>query len=358
MKRFALPITMLLALASVLPVAAAPTTTNVFLFISGSLGDKGFNDSAKAGLDLIKAKYGSMVTTKYTELGTDTAKFAPALEDAGAEGYSVVFCQNNFRSAVMEVAARYPKTLYVMYDGWVDGDIRNVYSIQYRNSEAGYLAGLLAGIMTVAKSDPRINPDSVIGFIGGRDITGINDFFVGYIAGAQKVNPAIKIVCNYVNSFQDTAKAKDQALIQFGSYKADIVYHAAARAGLGLFDAAVETDKYAIGVDTDQSSLFETEPAKAALILSSTMKRVDLTLFNAFERFKAGEVLGGQKEYLGIADGVIGFAPFNKAIPAATQKELEKNIAEIKAGKTTIPSAFSMSADEITKLRDTVNPNK
>ncbi|OHD26394.1 MAG: hypothetical protein A2Y38_20560, partial [Spirochaetes bacterium GWB1_59_5] len=332
MKRFALPIIMLLALAIAMPVTAAPATTNVFLLISGSLGDKGFNDSAKAGLDMIKAKYGAAVTTKYTELGADTAKYAPSLEDAGAEGYAVVFCSNNFRSAVQEISARYPKTLYVMYDGWVEGDIKNVYSIQYKNSEAGYLAGVLAGTMTKTAGDTRLNADNVIGFIGGRDITGINDFFVGYIAGAQKVNPAIKIVYNYVNSFTDTAKAKDQALIQFGSYKADIVYHAAGRAGLGLFDAAVETGKYAIGVDTDQASLFATEPAKAALVLSSTMKRVDLTLFNAFERFKAGETLGGQKVYLGVADGVIGFAPFNKAVPAAVQKELEKNIAEIKAG--------------------------
>lgn len=356
MKRFMLPVVLLLALAFALPAAAAPTS--VFLLISGSLGDKGFNDSARAGLDMIKAKYGNKVDTKYTELGSDTAKYAPSLEDAGAEGYSVVFCSNNFRSAVQEISARYPKTLYVMYDGWVEGDIKNVYSVQYKNSEAGYLAGILAGSMTKAKGDSRINPENVVGFIGGRDITGINDFFVGYIAGAQKANPAVKIVYNYVNSFQDTAKAKDQALVQFGSYKADIVYHAAGRAGLGLFDAAVETGKYAIGVDTDQASLFGSEPAKANLILSSTMKRVDLTLLTTFNRFIAGEVLGGKKVYLGVADDVIGFAPLNKAVPASTQKEMDKIIEEIKAGKVSIPSAFTMSADEINKMRDSVNPNK
>lgn len=356
MKRLMLPVVLVLALAFALPAAAQ--TTNVFLLISGSLGDKGFNDSAKAGLDMIKAKYGAKVTTKYTELGADTAKYAPSLEDAGAEGYAVVFCSNNFRSAVQEIAPRYPNTLYVMYDGWVEGDIPNVYSVQYKNSEAGYLAGVLAGSMTRTGGNPKLNPDNVIGFIGGRDITGINDFFVGYIAGAQKVNPAIKIVYNYVNSFTDTAKAKDQALVQFGSYKADVVYHAAGRAGLGLFDAAVETGKYAIGVDTDQASLFPSEPAKAGLILSSTMKRVDLTLAGAFDKFMAGQKLGGQKVYLGVADGVIGFAPLNKAVPGAIQKEMNRIIGEIKAGKVAIPSAFSMSADEINKMRDAVNPNK
>ena len=359
MKKMILVLSILLACALVLPVAAAgPEKASVFLLISGSLGDKGFKDSARAGLEMIKTKFGDRVTTKYTELGSDAAKYAPALEDAGAEGYSVVLCSNNFNSAVQEVAARYPKTLYIMYDGWTKEAIPNVYSIQYKNSEAGYLAGALAGLITTTKGDPRLNNSNVIGFIGGRDITSINDFFVGYIAGAQKVDPSVKIIYNYVNSFTDTAKAKDQALIQINTYKADVVYHAAGRAGLGLFDAAVETGKYAIGVDTDQASLFGSEPAKAALILTSTMKRVDLTLFQAVSRFMNGEKLGGGQVYIGAAEGAIAYAPFNKAVPASVQKSLEKIQAEIKAGSVKIPSAFTMSAEEINKMRDAVNAAK
>lgn len=359
MKKSAFLLCIVLMSSLAIPVfAAGPDKASVFLLISGSLGDKGFNDSAKAGLDMIKEKFGSRVTVKYTELGSDAAKYAPALEDAGAEGYSVVLCSNNFNSAVQEVAARYPKTLYIMYDGWIAADIGNVHSIQYKNSEAGYLAGALAGLITKAKGDPKLNDANVIGFIGGRDITGINDFFVGYIAGAKNVNPSINIIYNYVNSFTDTAKAKDQALIQFKTYKADVVYHAAGRAGLGLFDAAAETGKYAIGVDTDQASLFGNEPAKASLILTSTMKRVDLTLFRAVEQFMNGEKLGGQKVYVGAAEGAIAYAPFNKAVPASIQKELEKIQADIKAKAVTIPSAFSMTADEINKMRDAVNAAK
>jgi len=359
MKAFRVFCLVILTMMLLLPVTAqSPKKANVFLLISGSLGDKGFNDSARAALDLIKQNYGTNVTLKYTELGTDVAKFAPSLEDAGAEGYDVVFCSNNFNSAVQEVAPRYPKTLYVMYDGWINEDISNVYSIQYKNSEAGYLAGALAGLMTKFTTDTKINSNNIIGFIGGRDITGINDFFVGYIAGAQKVNPSIKIIYNYVNSFTDTAKAKDQALIQYKSYNADIIYHAAGRAGLGVFDAAVETGKYAIGVDTDQASLFPNEPKKAELILTSTMKRVDLTLYQAFEKFMNGEKLGGKKVYVGASEGVIAYAPFNKAVPASIKTELENLQKDIRAGKVSIPSAFSMTAEEINKMRDSVNAAK
>jgi len=360
MKKLITLLSLALALAMVLPVAAAgPAKASVFLLISGSLGDKGFNDSAKAGLDMMKAKYGDRITTKYTELGSDAAKYSPALEDAGAEGYSVVLCSNNFNNAVQEVAARYPKTLYIMYDGWTKEAIANSYQIQYKNSEAGYLAGALAGLMTQLKSsDSSLNSENVIGFIGGRDITGINDFFVGYIAGAQKVNSKVKIIYNYVNSFTDTAKAKDQALIQFKTYKADVVYHAAGRAGLGLFDAAAETDRYAIGVDTNQAALFGNEPKKADQILTSTMKRVDLTLFQAVSRFMEGEKLGGQQVYIGAAEGAIAYAPFSKVVPASMQKDLEKVQSEIKAGTVKIPSAFSMTADQINAMRDAVNAAK
>jgi basic membrane protein A len=315
MKRSIALIAALVSVSLAVPAFAQAKPTSIFLLISGSLGDKGFNDSARAGLNLITQKYGDKVSVKYTELGADAAKYAPSLEDAGAEGYSVVFCSNNFNNAVTQVAARYPKTLYVMYDGWIQGDIANVYSIMYKNNEAGYLAGALAGAMTQSKGDAKINSENVIGFIGGRDITGINDFFVGYISGAQAVDPGVKIIYNYVNSFTDTAKAKDQALIQFGTYKADIVYHAAGRAGLGLFDAAAETGKYAIGVDTDQAALFGNEPAKAKLILTSTQKRVDLTLLGALDQYIAKAPLGGKKVYLGVADGVIAYAPFNASSP-------------------------------------------
>jgi basic membrane protein A and related proteins len=359
MKRITLVLAILLGILTVLPVTAqVPAKVSVFLLISGSLGDKGFNDSARAGLEMIKAKYGDRVTTKYTELGSDTAKMNPALEDAGAEGTNVVLCSNNFNSAIQQIAPLYPKTLFVMYDGWTKDPIPNVHQIQFKNNEAGYLAGALAGFMTTTKGDAKLNADNVIGFIGGRDITGINDFLVGYIAGAQKVNPTVKIVYNYVNSFTDTAKAKDQALIQFNSYKADVVYHAAGRAGLGSFDAAVETGRYAIGVDTDQASLFTNEPAKASVILTSTMKRVDLTLFRAFERYMNGEATGGKQEYIGAVEGAIAYAPFNKAVPASLQPALEQVVADIKAGKVKIPSAFSMSQEEINKYRDAVNAAK
>lgn len=358
MKKVLSVLAVLLAVLLASPVSAADKPLSVFLLISGSLGDKGFNDSAKAGIDMIKAKYGAAVTVKYTELGTDAAKYSPALEDAGAEGYDIVICNNNFNNAVSDVAPRYPKTLYVMYDGWIAGDVANVYSIQYKNSEAGYLAGLLAATVTQDKKDAKSNPETVIGFVGGRDLTGINDFLVGYVAGAQKILPQVKVVSNFVNSFTDTAKGKDQALVQYGTYKADVIYHAAGRAGLGVFDAAVESGKYAIGVDTDQGALYANDPAKSALILTSTMKRIDLTLLGAFDKVKAGTKLGGQKVFLGVADGVIGYAAFNKAVSPAVQKTLEGVQADLKAGKLKIPSAYTMSADEILKLRDSVNPAK
>ena len=119
-----------------------------------------------------------------------------------------------------------------------------------------------------------------------------------------------------------------------------------------------EMTSYAIGVDTDQASLFGNEPKKADQILTSTEKRVDLTLFQAVSRFMNGENLGGQQVYIGAAEGAIAYAPFSKAVPATLVKELEKLQADIKAGGVKIPSAFSMTADQINAMRDAVNAAK
>lgn len=346
-----------LAFAAIMP-AMATGPIDVYLLIPATLGDKGFNDSAKAGLDMIAARYGSQVTTRYTELGTDTAKHAPALEDAGAEGYEIVLCSNAVRNALMDIAPRYPKTLYVMYDGWIDGDIPNVYSIQYRNSEAGYLAGALAGLMAKTTKSQGAAGEATIGFVGGRDIGGINDFLVGYIAGARKVDPGVRVVTSYVNSFTDTAKAKDQALVQYSAFGAAVIYHAAARAGLGVFEAAVERGAYAIGVDTDQAALFGKEPQKAQVILSSTLKRVDMSLLNAVRRYMEGEKLGGRKVWMGAAEGAIALAPYAGAVPQTVKKELEALLVSIKGGSVQIPSALEMSYDAIASMRESVAPRR
>ena len=117
-------------------------------------------------------------------------------------------------------------------------------------------------MITSDTSLENVNEDKVIGFLGGMDIPGINDFLVGYIQGALYVEPEIKVLTTYAGSFVDPAKGKELSLAMYQS-GADIAFNVAGQTGLGLIDAAFESERYAIGVDSDQSALYrETEPAR------------------------------------------------------------------------------------------------
>src|ERR1041385_4564524 len=129
-----------------------------------------------------------------------------------------------------------------------------------------------------------------IGFVGGMDIPLILRFHMAYEAGAKKINPQIVVSANYVGitseAWNNPPKGKELAVSQYDS-GADIVFAAAGASGLGVFDAAEEKKKFAIGVDANQDWM------KPGLILTSMLKRVDLAVFSTIEEAKMGKFTGG-----------------------------------------------------------------
>lgn len=105
----------------------------------------------------------------------------------------------------------------------------------------GYLVGTAAALAT--SSDlPNMNPEKVIGFVGGENGPVINDFLVGYIQGAQAADPDVKIDTQYVGNFYDTGAAKELANVMIGQNKCDIVWGVAGGAGNGAAEAANEAE--------------------------------------------------------------------------------------------------------------------
>lgn len=147
-----------------------------------------------------------------------------------------------------------------------------MYNMSYSTNEVSFLAGAAAALAT--QSDmPNANKENIIGFVGGMDIPGINAFLVGYIQGAQYVDPEVKVAVSYAGDFVNPAKGKELSLIQYNS-GVDIIFNVAGGTGLGIFDAAKEKTKYAIGVDSDQAMLLkDTDNDKANLIVTSAIKR-------------------------------------------------------------------------------------
>ena len=323
----------------------------VSLLVTGSFGDKAFNDSAQAGMEKLQADMGDKVEVQMIEMGNDKTKFEGSLLDASDSDADVIIVGTWDMKEILEnVAQEYPDKKYIIFDTDVDytlGDLSNVYSMSYKQNEAAFLAGVLAASVTSSDME-YANEDAVIGFVGAKDTAAvINDSAVGFIEGAQFINPDIKVLVSYVGSYVGSAMARELALTQNAS-GAHCVFVAAGPASVGVIEAAAESQKYVIGVDSDQALAYEGQP-EANYIISSAIKGVGDSLYNSIERDLAGELPYGEYEILGLADGAVGLADneiYQTVVPEDIRNTVNDAKDKILAGEVTVDSAYGM--DEAT----------
>ena len=333
---------------------------NVKLLVTGALGDKGINDSANAGAEKIEEQFGDKVDVEVVEMGFDQTKFEPALIDASESDADVIITGGwDMKEHVENTAEQYPDKKYLIYDTDVNYDeynLENVYSMTYRQNEAGFLAGTLAALVTTSDME-LANEEKVIGFVGARDTSAvINDFLVGYIEGAQFIDKDIKVEVSYVGSFTDTAKAKELTLAQY-SNGADVVFTSAGPASAGSVEAARDSKKYVIGVDSDQALAYEGKEEQK-YIISSALKRVDNSLALTMESFLNDSLEFNSHSVLGIKEDAIGLAE-NDIYTSTVNEEIRTKVAEIaeelKSDKITVNTALGM---EESKLKEIINSAK
>ena len=336
---------------------------NVVYLVNGNLGDKSFFDSAEAGLDQLKADGRITLTTiEMGGLDEDKPKWKDTLYEVSASGeYDVVICGTyQMPDFLKEVADQYPDQKYVIFDdNTYAGQSANVMNITYRQNDMGYLMGIYAATLTTDTSIEKINEDAVIGFVGGVDSPVINDFLIGYIEGAQSVNPDIKIDVRYTNDYVDTAIAKEYGLSMINDNKCDIIWGVAGNAGNGAAEAAYETGKaYFLGVDSDQELTLSSD--LAAITLTSGLKNIGNSLIWFFDELDAGRTYFGQEVSLGLAEGGVGIVTDkNFATYASDDLKAAISAAEeaIKNGELTVDSALAEGGPDLAvQLRTEVQP--
>lgn len=330
--------------------------------LGGGYGDKSFNDSAKEGVEALEEKYPGKVEVNVVDMTVDTKKWQAAMYEAGDSDADIIIT-GGFQQTdnLQEIAPQYPDKKWIAYDlspDYDSYDLENVYSVGYKSNEAGYLAGMVAGYMTESGAE-KTNADKVVGFVGGMSNTPtVNNYLVGYIQGAQAVDPEIKVATSYVNSFEDSAKAKEIALSQVNSDKADVVFAAAGAAGTGCVEAAFDTNAWFIGVDSDQSLEYEGKKEQEAII-TSAMKRVDQSLINAIGRALDGDLPYGEYEELGLEDDCVGIVEndiYNEAMPEEGKEAVKQAQEDIKNGKLELKSSYDLTNDEINDMINSVKP--
>ena len=327
----------------------------VALLINGTLGDKSFHDSANNGLAMIKERLGCV--TKVVEVGYDDSKWEPALRDLCDEKHDIVICGTwQMQELVTKVVRDYPDQKIIVYDTSMDyasdsaNLFKNIYSIEYKQNEGSYLAGVLAAAMSKT---------GIVGFVGGMDNTVIRDFLVGYIQGARDFNGNIKVIPSFVGNFSDTAKAKELTFAQY-QMGADVVFSVASNAGEGTLQAAKERNRLVIGVDSDQAMLYQnSDPVLADLIMSSMLKRVDQSLFLAVQQALAGTLAWGTRVELGINEDCVGLADnpvYQKVVPADVRSAIAGYNDQIKANQIQVRTAFGMDQTSFTAFVNQVRP--
>lgn len=286
----------------------------------GGKGDKSFNDAAIAGLEKIKEEYGIDPQIIESKSADD---YEPNLTTLAADNDLIFGVGFKMADAIKAVAENNPDKKFAIIDSVVD--LPNVASYVFKEEEGSFLMGVIAGKMTKT---------NIVGFLGGSKFELIEKFEAGFRAGVKAVNPNAKVLVQYANSFSDVALGYEIAKKMYND-GADVIYHAAGGVGIGLFNAAKEMKKWAIGVDSDQAVLI---PDKADVILASMIKRVDTATYTASKAaiegtFKPGVVVLGLKE-----DGV-GISPtINPAVPQEVIDLANKYKQAIIDGKFTVPT--------------------
>ncbi|MGQ9908497.1 MAG: BMP family ABC transporter substrate-binding protein [Candidatus Flexifilum sp.] len=330
--------------------------------VNGVLGDKSFFDSGQRGMDMVMDEYDAEVNT--IELGIDPANWETGLLDAMSDVDSYDILITGTFQMIDYLAAHaheYPDKTFIFFDAPMPYDnpeicvegCTNVYSITYKQNEGSFLAGIYAAAMSRvgALGEEFAGAAPVLGAVGGQDIPVINDFIVGYEQGACLVDPESTVLVQYAGGWNDPARGKEIALAMY-QQGASIVFQIAGGTGVGVFEAAAEQSRYAIGVDSDQATIIlDTDPEQAARILTSMMKNVDLSLFRAITLYLDGELPVGTVEGLGIAEMGVGLA-VNDIYREATPQSVQDLIAAVEeaviAGEITVNTVFAPEGEAAT----------
>jgi basic membrane protein A len=312
MKKFLailLSAVMLLSLTSA-AVAEQEETLKVAVCIAEAMGDLGFNDSAVEGLKKLEADYG--VVGSVVECKSDASKYQTALVDAAESNDVVVAVGWQFWDALTTVVPQLPDTLFVFVDNGLDGVGDNLLSIVYAENEGSFLAGYAA---------MKTSAGQTIGFVGGEDSDTINNFFVGYKQGALYANPDGKVLDPvYAGDYDSPDKGKELATTLY-SNGADVVFAVAGKTGLGVFEAAKEQNKYAIGVDSDQKYI---DPEH---IICSMKKDIGGSIYGAIGMYiEDGVFPGGTIQNADMTTGYVGIGYGDDTMAQQISPELKAEI--------------------------------
>lgn len=340
---------------------ASDKPLKVVYLCNGNLGDKGFNDSAASGMQMLADKMGAEVKT--IEMGRDETSYEGNYLDVSEQDWDMIVSGTwSVKELAQDIAAEFPDKNYLIFDVSVDRDVvteGNMMGVNYYSNQAAFLSGVLAAKM-LDSGDAKIDPSKkILGFVGSMDTSNINDFLVGYLEGIQYVDPEIKVVTSYVGSFEDVSKCMEMTT-QLYNQGAQVVYAPASQSILGAVTAAQKSDKYLIACDQDlYAELKDSDPELAANVISSSLKNVGESIYTSVKGWSEGTMSLDQDYILGLDSGAVGLAKnenYTKLVPEDIQKFIDETEQKVISGDITVGTAFDMTTEDVAALRDGMKP--
>ena len=261
---------------------------------TGGVDDRGFNEFSINGLEKAETDLDIEKRIYVSESADD---YEPNLTAAADDGNELVIAVGFLLApATIKVATANPDVSFAGVDHFYgkEGDgcekagtcaVANALGMQYPSEESGYLAGVVAALMTKTNT---------VSTVGGIKIPPVDNWIGGFQQAVKDTKPNVKLLNAYSDNFDDLAKCKEIALDQIGQ-GSDVVFQVAGKCGLGAIGAACEKNVYAIGVDTDQSS-------QGDCVITSALKPLESSVFDVIQTFKDGEFKGGTNAFYGIED--------------------------------------------------------
>lgn len=336
-----------------------PNPTDGSYFEAGVNGAKALADTEVDVVAMGAIAAGAGMPSQEEEL----AHFRPFFTEAAQSGkYDLILTAGaECTPAMLEAAKAYPDQKFMSYDlqfvseELEKGGYSNVYGVTYKNQDLGYLAGFIASQITVSDME-KANADKKIGIILGMDVPGLNDYAGSFCQAAkeQGVTVYVDYVGDFLPDLAPTAAEKAKAMYDDG---VDVIWQVAGGAGKGVFTAAKDAGRYALGVDCDQT-LTVSDPDEAAAIVTSFYANSPAVIADAWEALLAGKFPGGTYPTVGLAEGYVGFAD-NEQFEAMTSQALRDAVAELfetmAKGETQVFQA-SADADAWAQLKADVAP--
>ena len=291
----------------------------------GSLHDRGFNQQALTGLQVatqqLPISWVAKESTSATEIDSNIRYFAK-------NNYDIVISLGyNASEATLQAANAYPSTKFILLDFALPTVPANLVCINYKVDEASFPCGYLAAYWALVKD----SASPVVGYVAGPRIPEIDQFTVSFEKGIEYFNAryhkSVSSAGSHAGNFNDTLQGAHLAdsLIRRG---ADVIFACGGRMGNGALYKAKENMVNAIGVDTDQ---YYSIPDVGANLLTSCIKRLDMSVEMELTSIVSGQFHGGQNLHSDLQNNGVDLAPYHD-FDALISNTIKQEIQAIKSG--------------------------